>query len=152
MTDALPAALPDTLRAALRARRRELGLSQAELAARAGVSQATVSRLERGRDDVRLALVRKLLEAVDLRLEVRDAAGREYPSVVPPWITATDTGGALLPAHLDLRLERLMPLRTFLRRMGGHGNLLGPDDVWVYSRRAPRRPAEEPGEPGEPGV
>lgn len=57
--------------ALIRARRRELGLSQTRLAARTGVSKSTVSMLELGFADKQLEHVVRLLEAMDLELAVR---------------------------------------------------------------------------------
>jgi transcriptional regulator with XRE-family HTH domain len=57
--------------ALIRARRRELGLSQTRLAVRGGVSKSTVSMLELGFADKQLEHVVRLLEAMDLELAVR---------------------------------------------------------------------------------
>lgn len=46
-------------------RRRELGLTQSKLAEMAGVSQAYVSRLEKGRLDPRLSTVRRILKVLE---------------------------------------------------------------------------------------
>lgn len=52
--------------------RRELGLSQTELAAASGLSRQTVSSLERGDiGDLGLRKVLRLLDALDLTLVVR---------------------------------------------------------------------------------
>ena len=51
--------------------RLERGLSQAELAKRAGTKQASVSRVERGVTTPSLPLLRRLAEALDARLEVQ---------------------------------------------------------------------------------
>jgi len=50
--------------------RLERGLSQAELAKRAGTKQASVSRVERGVTTPSLPLLKRLAEALDARLEV----------------------------------------------------------------------------------
>lgn len=47
--------------------RKRAGLTQAELARRAGVSQSFVARVERGRD-ARLSTMRRLYEAMGLRM------------------------------------------------------------------------------------
>lgn len=54
----------------VRGRRRALGLSQAELAARANVSRQWVSAFESGRPGSELRLILRLLEALDLRISV----------------------------------------------------------------------------------
>jgi len=58
------------LSALVRGRRRELGLSQAELAARAKVSRQWISAFELGRPGSELRLILCLLEALGLRLAV----------------------------------------------------------------------------------
>ena len=59
--------------AALRAARRRAELTQAELAARAGTSQATVSAYESGRKQPSLATTARLLAATGSRLTVEPA-------------------------------------------------------------------------------
>jgi predicted transcriptional regulator len=51
--------------------RRELGLSQAEVAARMGTSQSAVARFEAGDLDVRLSTVERYSSALGARLEWR---------------------------------------------------------------------------------
>jgi HTH-type transcriptional regulator/antitoxin HipB len=69
------------LTAALRGRRRALGLSQAELAARARVSRQWISELEGGKPAAELGLVLRVLHALDLRLDLSEAAGgRDRPT------------------------------------------------------------------------
>jgi HTH-type transcriptional regulator/antitoxin HipB len=73
------------LATAVHARRRHLGLSQEELAARAGVSRQWVSAFERGRPRAELGLVIRLLHVLDLRFALveRDSDSRspEHGSV-----------------------------------------------------------------------
>ncbi len=57
---------------AARSRRRELGLSQEELAARMGVSRQWVSAFEGGRPRAEFGLVIRLLHALDLHIELLD--------------------------------------------------------------------------------
>jgi transcriptional regulator with XRE-family HTH domain len=52
------------------AARLRAGLSQRELAARAGTSQSTLNRYERGRSEPGLATVQRLVTACDLELRV----------------------------------------------------------------------------------
>jgi transcriptional regulator with XRE-family HTH domain len=60
------------LREALRAARRERGLTQEALAARCGASRVTIARLEAGSaGDVRLGTVGSLCEALGLEIAVR---------------------------------------------------------------------------------
>ncbi|MGI5990976.1 MAG: CBS domain-containing protein [Methanosarcina sp.] len=49
----------------LKKRRNELGLTQSDLAKRAGVSQPLIARIESGDVDPRLSTVRKILDAFD---------------------------------------------------------------------------------------
>jgi transcriptional regulator with XRE-family HTH domain len=51
------------------ARRRELGLSQTEVAARMGTSQSAVARLESGEADVLLSTLERYATAVGIRLD-----------------------------------------------------------------------------------
>jgi DNA-binding XRE family transcriptional regulator len=62
------------LASAARGRRLELGLSQAEIAARAGVSRDWVNSFEAGKPTVELILVLRILEALNLRLDVARSA------------------------------------------------------------------------------
>jgi predicted transcriptional regulator len=59
------------LLAELAEKRRELGLSQTEVAARMGTSQSTVARLEAGGGDVRLSSVERYAEAIGQTVEWR---------------------------------------------------------------------------------
>jgi transcriptional regulator with XRE-family HTH domain len=47
------------------------GLTQAELAQRVGTKQPSIARLESGRDEPTLSLLRRVAEALEARLEVR---------------------------------------------------------------------------------
>jgi transcriptional regulator with XRE-family HTH domain len=58
------------LTAAIRGRRQQLGLSQAELAARAHVSRAWVNEFESGKPAAELRLVLKVVDALDLELQI----------------------------------------------------------------------------------
>ena len=60
--------------ATLRTARRESGLSQAELARRAGTSQATISAYESGSKEPALSTLERLLAATGHRLDVRPHA------------------------------------------------------------------------------
>lgn len=67
------------LSAVARGRRRELGLSQAELATRARVSRQWVSTFESGKATAEVGLVIRLLDALDLRLTVVEAGAAAAP-------------------------------------------------------------------------
>ena len=62
------------LASAVRGRRLDLGLSQAELASRAGVSRDWVNSFEAGKLTVELILVLRILEPLGLGLDVADLA------------------------------------------------------------------------------
>jgi HTH-type transcriptional regulator / antitoxin HipB len=68
------------LAAVVRGRRRDLGLSQAELAARAGVSRKWIYQFEAGKPTAELGLILRVLDALGLVLDVtydeQAAAGR----------------------------------------------------------------------------
>ena len=56
--------------AAVRGCRKDLGLSQADLAARVGVSRAWINAVEAGKPSVELGLVLRLLDHLGLRLDL----------------------------------------------------------------------------------
>lgn len=60
------------LAAVVRGRRQDLGLSQAELAARAGVSRKWVYQFEAGRPTAELRLILRALDALGLVLDISD--------------------------------------------------------------------------------
>ncbi len=62
---------PTDLGAVIRDRRKQLGLGQAELAPRIGVSRQWVIGIERGRARAELALVLRTLDELGIRLETR---------------------------------------------------------------------------------
>ena len=62
------------LASAARGRRLDLGVSQAELAFRAGVSRDWVNSFEAGKPTVELILVLRILEQLGLELDVGDSA------------------------------------------------------------------------------
>lgn len=58
------------LASVVRGRRRDLGLSQAELAVRAGVSRKWIYQFEAGKPTAELRLILRVLEALGLILDV----------------------------------------------------------------------------------
>jgi HTH-type transcriptional regulator / antitoxin HipB len=67
-----------------RGRRRELGLSQAEVAARAHVSRQWVSAFESAKATAEIGLVIRLLAALELRMTVAEAGAPEpTPGAAP---------------------------------------------------------------------
>ena len=57
--------------ALLQEARRQAGLTQAELARRAGVPQSTVAKIERGRRDPSLSTLERLVRAAGLELRIQ---------------------------------------------------------------------------------
>jgi len=130
--------LGDGMGLLLRARRRDLGISQRELATRAEVGPATVGRLETDRLDVRLDLVLAVLAAVGLRIRPEHHDGRRFTLSEDDAevLDRLDTGGwNRLPAHLAHVRRQGLPLSSFRRREAlGNGRILERDDHWVYRR------------------
>jgi HTH-type transcriptional regulator/antitoxin HipB len=60
------------LAAVVRGRRKDLGLSQAELATRAGVSRKWIYQFEAGKPTAELRLILRVLDALGLALDVAD--------------------------------------------------------------------------------
>ena len=87
---------PRDLGAAIRDRRKQLGLGQAELATRAGVSRQWLIQVEGGKPGVAIGLVLRLLNVLDLRLTL-DAPG----------LRASPTRGPLEPSDPTAILDRL---------------------------------------------
>jgi HTH-type transcriptional regulator / antitoxin HipB len=70
------------LAAIARGRRRELGLSQGDVAARARVSRQWISEFESGKATAEIGLAMRLLDALELRLHVAEALPRSGVSTV----------------------------------------------------------------------
>ena len=70
------------LAATARGRRQDLGLSQVELAAKAGVSREWISAFEGGKTTVEFGLVIRVLEALGLGLDIveRGSGAESSPS------------------------------------------------------------------------
>jgi transcriptional regulator with XRE-family HTH domain len=66
------------------ARRRELGLSQTEVAARMGTSQSAVARLEARAADLRISTLERYAAALDREIEWRVAPPSPSPSPPSP--------------------------------------------------------------------
>lgn len=71
----------------IRDRRRALGLDQKTLATRIGVSRQWIVAVEKGKPRAELALVLRTLSALDMAIDVREAA-QPAPSVAPDPSTA----------------------------------------------------------------
>ncbi|MBE2315928.1 helix-turn-helix transcriptional regulator [Solirubrobacter sp. CPCC 204708] len=73
-------AIEDRVRARLRQARFERGLSLAELAAQAGMTASTISRLETGARRLTLAQVERLADALQLPVEALLVGGEPEPA------------------------------------------------------------------------
>lgn len=62
---------PADIGAAIRARRKELGLLQAEVAMQSGITSATLSAIENGKETARIGLVLQICRDLGLRLEAK---------------------------------------------------------------------------------
>jgi transcriptional regulator with XRE-family HTH domain len=91
--------------ASIRQARRQAGLSQAALAARAGTSQATISAYESGRKQPSVATLERLLAAAGARLTTQPAA---RPVVRPSQAQLTKAGRTLVQV---LGLAEALPSR-----------------------------------------
>lgn len=104
----------------LRQARRRAGLSQVEMAARAGTSQATISAYERGRKSPSVATLSRLLAATGCRLAVEP---RPSPAVEPTPTQLVRAGRTLVDV---LALAQALPTRheRTLRfpRLPAHGS------------------------------
>ncbi len=70
--------------AAVRGRRQALGLSQGELASMAGVSRDWMNYFEGGKPTVELAHVLRVLDALDLRLDLDEGGSRQDAPTASP--------------------------------------------------------------------
>ena len=105
-----PTALQDGIRAdrlaeRVAAARRRAGLTQAELAEASGVTDETISRIERGRYEPAVSTLFRLAEALDVSLDQlarehdRERGPSRAPSAVPPIVRRLRTRiDALTPA------------------------------------------------------
>jgi HTH-type transcriptional regulator / antitoxin HipB len=66
------------LAAAIRGRRRELGLTQADLAMRAGVSRKWVYEFEAGKPGAELQLILRVMDVLGLALDVGHTDGARH--------------------------------------------------------------------------
>ena len=75
-----------------RGRRIELGLTQAELASRSGVSRDWVNSFERGKRTVEISLVFRLFDALGIGVEATDASAIGDATDGPPNLEPSLTG------------------------------------------------------------
>ena len=104
----------------LRTLRNRQGLSQRQLALRAGVSNATISLIEHGRTDPSLGLLKRILDALGVSFAEffsgqRGAAGKyfytsdELSEIGSGPISYRQVGGDLLDSKLQILHERYRP-------------------------------------------
>lgn len=81
---------PKDIGALIRDRRRRLGLDQAELAEKVGVSRLWVNQVERGKPGAGLGLILRALAAlgVDLAADIGEPPSQDAEAVVTPDINA----------------------------------------------------------------
>jgi y4mF family transcriptional regulator len=70
----------EDISALVRQRRRELGLTQMQLATKLGVSQKYISHLETGKDTLQLGLVLRVLKALGVTVSVQVEGKQAAPS------------------------------------------------------------------------
>lgn len=100
-----PTAVPD-VSGLVRAVRRRADLSQRELAGRAGVSAATIGRIESRTLTPSLATLGAILAVAGIRLVAVDADDRKVVLMEdPPGDQLRDGGGRRYPSHLDTILD-----------------------------------------------
>lgn len=109
--------------AAVRAARRARGLTQAQLAERAGVGRQWLVALEKGHDRAELGKVLAVLSALGLTLTTREAPA---PPANRTWLTATDTADAIRE-ELE-RDDTDFALRLLGRALSEFAELTDPSD------------------------
>jgi len=72
---------PKSLGVALRRHRRQLELTQAQLADRAGIRQATVSQAENGLETIKLRTVMDLLGALNLEIAIQPRTAGSHSEI-----------------------------------------------------------------------
>lgn len=101
---------PRDLGAAIKDGRRRLGLDQASLAERVGVSRQWIIAIERGKQRADVALVLRTFEALGLRLDVGDATvGADAATSSPAVDPGVDIDAIVEAARRPLPLARPTP-------------------------------------------
>jgi transcriptional regulator with XRE-family HTH domain len=89
--------------AAVRGRRLDRGLSQSELAQRSGISRKWISEFEAGKATAEFALVIRILEALELSLDVSDVdPGSAAILSGTGTLSGSDTASSTASGSLDL--------------------------------------------------
>ena len=95
--------------------RKRSGLTQRALAAKAGIPQETIARIERGRADPRVGTLDRLLEACEFGLEVMPRLGIGIDRTQFPGRLRASTADRLLVGIGDDR--NMIEFRRRLRRV-----------------------------------
>ena len=119
--------------AAIHAARRAQGVSQAQLAEKAGVGRQWLVAVEKGHARAELGKVAEVLDALGLQLTI----GRRLP---PPdaartWLTAADTAGAIREELA--RGDTDFALRILARALSDLRALVDPDDLAAFLAEPP---------------
>ncbi len=85
----------------LASQRRRLGLSQQELAARAGLRREKVNRVESKAEDISLEELSRLLDAVGLVLAVHEKGAAPSPPSALPAASLAHAARQLVPREFD---------------------------------------------------
>jgi transcriptional regulator with XRE-family HTH domain len=88
----------------VRRARRIADMSQREMARAAGISQATVNRIERGSLVPSMEVLMRIFDVADLALAVVDAKGEVVLPMVD-WADACDGAERRYPSHLDTIID-----------------------------------------------
>jgi HTH-type transcriptional regulator/antitoxin HipB len=88
--------------AAVRGRRLDRGLSQSELAQRSGISRKWISEFEAGKATAEFALVIRILEALELSLDLSDDPGSAAIMSGTGTLSASATVSSTASGSLDL--------------------------------------------------
>lgn len=136
--------------AAIRERRKELGLSQRALAAKIPVTEKTLARWEKGQSFGHMSNLEKVAEELDTTVDAlmtgpRDAKRQDTPSLLDTLGGAAPASGDELRTQLD-RIEHNQA--TIWRAINA---LLTHFEIQIALRDADRALLEEPGSESGPG-
>lgn len=115
---------------ALRAFRREHGLSQRALADRWGLCQALVARVERRAGELSMDTSLALLARAGMTMAVLDGEGMPVVDWEPTDLAATDRGGRRFPAHRTVRASPHGPTWWWFHEYFGR-RADGPQPRWT---------------------
>ena len=100
----------NSIRLAVRAKRRALALSQEQVSQRAGVSRKWLSEFELGKVNVELGLVLRILEALDLSFTIeQDHSSRGKDNKKEPGKKAPKPAVDFVEFDLDVLLNEYRP-------------------------------------------